>query len=148
VSNVLAPSISHRPTTSLWLVLTALVLGLALGGGAVSLTWFVSHHTASAREVVPFTDAGLDAATACADLSRLPMPPSSMLSVVGTPDALARLAGAAALAQTAAAEDAHYQPLSDALTKADRLVEAWHDESSGPQASNALAAARTACVHP
>jgi hypothetical protein len=140
VSNVLAPSISHRPATSLWLVTTALVLGLALGGGAVSLTWFVSHHTAAARAAVPLTDAGLDAATACADLSRLP---SSMPSVLGTPDALARLAGAAALAQTAAAEDAHYQPLADALTKADRLV-----ESSGPQAGNALAAARAACVHP
>jgi hypothetical protein len=145
VSTVLAPPTTRRTTTSSWLVLTALVLGLALGGGAVSLTWFVSHPV-SARHLASFTDASLDATTACADLALVPS--ASMVSVLGTPNAVARLAGAAALAKAAAAADTHYQPLSDAMGRADRLVEAWHGDSSGSQASDALTTARAACAHP
>ena len=146
---MVSPSVSRRSTNSQWLVLIALVLGLVLGAGAVSMTWFVSRHAATAGQLST-TDAGLDATTACADLGRVPAPsgPSfTVLAVQGAPDAIARLAGAAALASAAAAEDTHYQPLADALNNADRQVEAWHDESSGPQALEALTAARAACGH-
>jgi hypothetical protein len=140
---------SSRPTNSHWLVLIALMLGLVLGAGTVGLTWFVRHATGG-HHMLPNTDAGLDAATACADLARVPSPSSptfTVLAVQGAPDAVFRLSGAAALAKAAEAEDIHYKPLSDALNNADRLVEQWQDESSGPAASDALAAARAACVH-
>jgi hypothetical protein len=145
---VTPPSMSSRPTNSHWLVLIALMLGLVLGAGAVGLTWFVRHATGSQH--LPITDAGLDAATACADLARLPAPSSpafTVLAVQGAPDAVYRLSGAAVLAQAAEAEDVHYKPLSDALNNAERLVEQWQDDRSGPAAGNALAAARAACVH-
>ncbi|HEY3607905.1 MAG TPA: hypothetical protein VGL06_10425 [Pseudonocardiaceae bacterium] len=143
-----SPPMSSRPANGLWLVLVALMLGLVLGAGAVGLTWFVRHATGSQH--LPITDASLDAATACADLARVPAPSSptfTVLAVQGAPDAVFRLSGAAALAQAAQAEDLHYKALSDALNNADRLVEQWRDERSGPAASNALAAARAACVH-
>jgi hypothetical protein len=145
---VTSPSMSSRPANSQWLVLIALMLGLTLGAGAVGMTWFVRHATIA--ENLPVTDASLDAATACADLARVPAPSSpafTVLAVQGAPDAVVRLAGAAVLAQAAAAEGVHYKPLSDALNKADRLVEQWRDERSGPAAGNALTAARAACVH-
>src|SRR5882757_8555854 len=137
-----------RPANGQWLVLIALMLGLVLGAGAVGMTWFVRHATIAQH--LPVTDASLDAATACADLDRVPAPSSpafTVLTVQGTPDAVVRLAGAAVLAQAAEAEDVHYKPLSDALNNADRLVEQWVDERSGPAAGDALAAARAACVH-
>lgn len=140
-----SPSMSSRPASSQWLVLIALMLGLVLGAGAVGMTWFVRHATVAQH--LPITDASLDAATACADLARVPAPSSPAFTVQGAPDAVVRLAGAAVLAQAAEAEDVHYKPLSDALNNADRLVEQWQDERSGPAASNALAAARAACVH-
>jgi hypothetical protein len=136
---------SSRPANGQWLVLIALMLGLVLGAGAVGMTWFVRHATIAQH--LPVTDASLDAATACADLARVPAPASTVLTVQGTPDAVVRLSGAAVLAQAAEAEDVHYKPLSDALNNADRLVEQWVDERSGPAAGNALAAARAACVH-
>ena len=142
------PSMSSRQSNSHWLVLIALLLGLVLGAGAVGLTWFVRHATGSQH--LPITDASLDAATACADLARLPAPSSpsfTVLAVQSAPDAVYRLSGAAVLAQAAVAEDVHYKPLSDALNNAERLVEQWQDERSGPAAGNALAAARAACVH-
>jgi len=147
--SIVSSSISRSSTNGFLLVSVALLLGLVLGAGGVSLTWFVSRHAAYASQF-PTTSASLDAMTACADLARVPVPSSptvTVLAVQGAPDAIARLSGAAALAQAAAAEDTHYQPLSDALNDADRLVEAWHDQNSGSQASNALAAARAACVH-
>jgi hypothetical protein len=147
VTIVTSTSMPSRPVSSQWLVLVALMLGLVLGAGAVGMTWFVRHATGSQH--LPITDASLDAATACADLARVPAPSPSftVLAVQGAPDAVVRLAGAAVLAQAAEAEDVHYKPLSDALNTADRLVEQWQDERSGPAASNALAAARAACVH-
>ncbi|HEX4702490.1 MAG TPA: hypothetical protein VH352_10220 [Pseudonocardiaceae bacterium] len=146
---MLPTPLSIRPTSGLRFVLVALVLGLVLGAGAVGLTWFVAGGTATAARQ-PTTAASLDAATACADLARLPAPSSpsfTVLAVQGAPDGVFRLAGAAVLAQAAEAEDAHYKPLSDAINNADRLVEQWVDASSGPQARNALAAARAACVN-
>jgi hypothetical protein len=134
-----------RPANSAWLVLVALVLGLVLGAGAVSLTWFMSRHASNTGQIT--TDAALDATTACADLDRVPSA-VTVLVVQETPGALARLSGAVTLAQAAAAEDTHYQRLADVLDNADRLVVAWPDATNGNDADAALTAARVACGHP
>jgi len=141
-------SVARRTGNSPWLVLIALLLGLVLGAGTVGMVWFV-RHTSSSSHQIPRTDAAVDAVTACADLARVPVSPESadtMLAVQIAPGAITRLAGAATLAQAAATEDTHYRPLADAISTADRLVEA--DDASGQAARDALANARTACAHP
>lgn len=143
-------SVARRSGNSPWLVLIALFLGLVLGAGAVGMIWFV-RHTSSSSHQIPRTDAAVDAVTACADLARVPASSPSadtMLAVQVTPAAITRLAGAATLAQAAATEDVHYRPLADAMTTADRLVEAWPNDASGQAADVALANARTACANP
>ena len=143
-------SVARRSGNSPWLVLIALVLGLVLGAGAVGMVWFV-RHTSSSSHQIPRTDAAVDAVTACADLARVPAPTASadtVLAVQIAPGAITRLSGAATLAQAAAAEDNHYQQLADAISPADRLVEAWPDDASGQAARNALTSARAACAHP
>ena len=132
---MVAASLQRRSTNSPWLVLLALVLGLVLGAGAVSLTWFMSRHAAGGGQTT--TVASLDATTACADLARVPSA-APVLAVQAAPGALARLSGAVTLAQAAADEDTHYQGLASALNNADRLVVAWPDDSDGTQVRAAL----------
>lgn len=148
----MSESETRRGTNSPWLVLIALVLGLVLGAGAVGMTWFVSRH-ASQNGQPPATDAAVDAVTACADLARVPNATGqseatdTVFAVQVTPGAITRLAGAATLAQAAAAEDSHYRQLADTLATADRLVEAWPNDASGQAARTALTNARAACAH-
>jgi hypothetical protein len=130
------------------MVLVAVVLGLVLGAGAVGMTWFMHGSTLSVAQV-PTTDAGTDAAAACATLARVPdlaSPAFDRLSPQGVPTGVYRLAGAAALASSAESEDAHYTPLSDALNKANQVVGGAADHRSDAAVS-ALANARAACFN-
>lgn len=145
---MLPPSAPVRSPSNQGLVLLALVLGLVLGATAVGLVWFVSGRTASATEL-PNTDAGTDAVAACATLARVPPLASAAFayqSPQGVPVGIYRLAGAASLAEAAQAEDSHYKPLSDALANVTRVLEQTFDRA-GPQATQALAAARAACAN-
>lgn len=135
---MLPPSVPVRSSTGHRLVLVALVLGLVLGAAAVGLTWFVSGRTAAATELPP-SDPGTDAVSACAALARIP---AAAVAADRSP-AYYRLAGAASLAQAAAAGDAHYRSLADALTK---VVDDANHSLDDTQAARAMAAARAACA--
>lgn len=137
---MLPPSVPVRSSTGHRLVLVALVLGLVLGAAAVGLTWFVSGRTAAATELPP-SDAGTDAVTACAALARIP---TVAVSSAGRSPAYYRLAGAASLAQAAAAGDARYRSLADALTKVVDIAQRSLDDT---QAARAMDSARAACAN-
>jgi hypothetical protein len=129
------------------MVLLALVLGLVLGATAVGLVWFMSGSTASATELRA-TDAGTDAAAACATLARVPPLASAAFadqSAQGVPAGIFRLAGAASLAEAATMEDSRYRALSDALTRVSDVL-GQTVTTVTPQATQALNAARAACA--
>ena len=141
-----ASSVRTRPHTNQALVMVALVLGLVLGATAVGLVWFVAGHTASATGL-PQTDAGTEAAAACATLATVPAPGTAAFadqSPQGMPAGIYRLTGAASLAEVAQTEDSHYKPLSDALTRVTQMLEQTFDAVT-PQATQALAEAKVAC---
>jgi hypothetical protein len=146
LGGVSPPSIPVRSSHSNGLVLVALVLGLVLGATAVGMVWFVAGRTAYATEL-PDTTAGTDAAAACATLARVPPLSSSAFadrSPLGVPAGVYRLAGAASLAQAAKAEDSHYSPLSEALSRANLVI--GQQSRTGRQAKDSLDSARAACA--
>jgi hypothetical protein len=148
VNSVLPPSVPVLTPNSYRMVLVAVVLGLVLGAGAVGMTWFMHGNSLSAMQL-PTTDAGTDAAAACATLDSVPAlasPAFARQSPQGVPDGVFRLAGAASLAQAAEAEDVHYKSLSDALNRANQVVGGMGD-THDIAAVTALANARTACVN-
>lgn len=143
---MLAPSVRMRPHNNQALVLAALVLGLVLGATAVGLVWFLAGHTASVTGL-PQTDASTEAAAACATLATVPAPGSGAFadqSPQGVPAGIYRLTGAASLAEVAQAEDSHYKPLSDALTRATQVLEQTFDAVT-PQATQAMDEAKMIC---
>ncbi|MFJ3981352.1 hypothetical protein [Streptomyces fungicidicus] len=97
-------------------LVTALLVGLLVGGAGVGVAWALTGGT-------PDTDnsAGGDARGACdalAGLDESKLAPKANVSEQEREQALYRFAGAFDLATAAAAGDSSYKPLAEAITRA------------------------------
>ncbi|WP_256923681.1 MULTISPECIES: hypothetical protein [unclassified Streptomyces] len=136
------PPPSVPPPRSRGPLVTALLVGLLVGGAGVGVAWALTGGT-------PDTDssAGGDARGACGALAGLDeskLAPEDKVSEQEREQALYRFAGAFDLATAAAAGDSSYEPLAEAITRAHNRHRQVFEVDTGVKKE--LARARKICA--
>ncbi|MGY0021376.1 hypothetical protein [Streptomyces sp. cg35] len=111
-AQVPAPTASAQPRSRTVIMAVALVIGLALGAGGVGAAWALSGDNSSSAESTP---AG-DARAACQALDGFDEAKYTQKGSAGE-IAVNRYAAAGAFSASAAAGDAKYKPLAEAVRR-------------------------------
>ncbi len=132
------PSPPTTPARSRGPLVTAVLVGLLVGGAGVGVAWALTGSTSNAG-----SSAGTDARGACDALASTD---ESKLFTKGKAgeQALYRFAGAFDLATAAAAGDSSYEPLAQAITRAHNRHRQVFEVDT--EVKKELAKARTICA--